>query len=242
MVIKRGASLARLETAFHTFDLDGSGTVSVANLEEILMRPGTENSMSKVDVADIVAMFDEDGSGSLNLLEFEKAMSMFGSFLTEQKEALHAQHENHKNQALTACAAPYTKEIAEIFGKVDENQTGLITPTDGTVAKDALIFFYDGMGFDFSEEALVEFNQAHDSTDKEGLSLDNFGRFLAELANCDDDLMGGMVESFGEAVDYILAKKAIARADEVQAMLADAKAAASRPEGAAGPKKLNKCG
>lgn len=101
--VKRGVTLARLEGAFNTFDLDGSGSVSLNDLEAILMRPGTTFALSKEDVAEIMSMFDEDGSGTLDLLEFEKAMSMFGSFLTENKEALELEHERHQLAALTAC-------------------------------------------------------------------------------------------------------------------------------------------
>ena len=101
--MKRGKSLANLESAFNTFDLTGSGVVTVNDLEAILMRPGTANALSKEDVAEIMEMFDEDGSGTLDLQEFEKAMSMFGSFLTENKEALEHEHEVHKLEQLTEC-------------------------------------------------------------------------------------------------------------------------------------------
>ena len=98
-----------MESAFNTFDLSGSGTVSLKDLEAILMRPGTANAMSKEDVKDIFDMFDEDGNGTLELQEFEKAMSMFGSFFNENKEALEHEHELHKLAELTECGTPRTR-------------------------------------------------------------------------------------------------------------------------------------
>eukprot|EP00325_Prymnesiales_sp_UTEX-LB-985_P022066 CAMPEP_0174720158 /NCGR_PEP_ID=MMETSP1094-20130205/32916_1 /TAXON_ID=156173 /ORGANISM="Chrysochromulina brevifilum, Strain UTEX LB 985" /LENGTH=269 /DNA_ID=CAMNT_0015920607 /DNA_START=24 /DNA_END=833 /DNA_ORIENTATION=+ len=229
MSLKRGASLARLESAFHTFDLDGSGHVSAANLEAILMRPGTEHTLSKEDVAEIVNMFDEDGSGTLNILEFEKAMSMFGSFLSEEKEALLKEHELHQLEALTACAAPYAKQIAVMFAKMDEEKSGYIVPVEGTISYDVLEFYYDGMGLEYDEDTLVQWHKAHDETsDKAGLDVESFARYLAELAQCEDGLIEGVVESFGDALEYILARRAMARSSQVKQMVADAKAVGSK--------------
>jgi hypothetical protein len=243
VLVKRGSSLARLETAFREFDVDESGSISSDNLEAILMRPGTSQTMSKEDVAEIMALFDADGSGTLDLLEFEKAMSMFGSFLTDQRDAFEAEQEVHQNAALSACAAPYADEIREMFGKLDEEGSGTISPTEGSIAKDALVFYYDGMGFEFSDETLVAWNQAHDEgAAGAGLSLLSFGRFLAELAHCEEVQMGGVVEAFGEAVDYILVKRAARRADDAARMRADAKAAGSVPWGASGPRRLKQSG
>ena len=241
-LLKRGSSLARLESAFQAFDVDESGSISTANLEAILMRPGTGETMSKEDVREIMTLFDADGSGTLDLLEFEKAMSMFGSFLSDQKEAFQKDQEVHQNSMLSACAAPHSEAISEMYGKLDVGKAGYISPTEGTLAKDVLVFYYEGMGYDFSEEDIVAWNKAHDQGEKSGLDLDSFGRYLAELAHCDEAQMGGVVEAFGEAVDYILVKHAAKRAMGAQQMIADAKALGSQPEGAQGPRKLKQSG
>ena len=206
------------------------------------MRPGTSQTMSKEDVAEIMALFDADGSGSLDLLEFEKAMSMFGSFLSDQKEAFAQDQEVHLNAALSACAAPYEREIGKMFGQLDEEKAGVISPTEGTLARDVLVFYYDGMGFEFEEGMLSAWNQAHDEGETTGLNLDSFGRYLAELAHCDVAQMSGVVEAFGEAVDYILVKRVAKRANDIATMKADAKALGSKPEGAHGPRKLKQSG
>jgi len=248
---KRGTSLARLETAFQEFDVDESGTISAANLEAILLRPTVmegrdiqASRMSKEDVAEIIQLFDADGNGTLDLLEFEAAMSMFGQFLSDQKAAFKEEQEVHQNAALSACIAPHAKAVKDMFSKFDEDKTGYILPKDGTLAKDVLIFYYEGMGFDFTEELLVAWNKAHNEGDKPGLSLDTFGKFLAELAHCDDAVVGGAVEAFGEAVEYIEMKRAIRQGQLVTQLKADLKAAGSKPDGDedSAPRKLKQSG
>lgn len=227
--MKRGPSLAHLETAFSQFDLDGTGSVTVADLEAILMRPGP-SALSKEDVAEIMGMFDEDGSGTLDLFEFEKAMSMFGSFLTENKEALEHEHECHKLAALSACAAPHAKQIKEMFGKMDEDASGKLVPSEGTLSRDVMVFYYEGMGLEFEDDTIAQWHAAHASGEA-GLDVESFGRFLAELAQCDDSLMGGVIESFSEALEYILMRRAMSRAEDVKKMKAEAKASGSKPMG-----------
>jgi len=247
---KRASSLARLEQAFQEFDVDESGTISVANLEAILLRPTAlegrdvqASRMSKDDVAEIVQLFDADGNGVLDLLEFEAAMSMFGQFLSDQKAAFREEQEVHQNAALSACIAPHAATVKKLFGKLDEGNAGYILPTDGTLAKDVLIFYYEGMGFDFTEQLLVDWNKAHEEGDKPGLNLDTFGKFLAELAHCDEAVMGGVVEAFEEAVEYIEMKRVIKQGEMVSQLKADLKAAASKPDGEdSGPKKLKQSG
>lgn len=233
MALKRGASLARLEQAFQTFDLDSSGQVSVENLEAILMRPGSEHALSKEDVAEIVSLFDESGSGTLDILEFEKAMCMFGSFLTEEKDNLIKEHELHQMAALAACAAPYAKQISAIFAQMDEEKAGYVVPSvAGTVTHEVLVFYYDGMGLEFDEGTIEQWHKAHDATsDKAGLDVDSFGGYLAELAQCDDALIGGVVESFADALEYILARRAMARQAQVKKLVAEAKALGSKASG-----------
>lgn len=206
------------------------------------MRPGTDQTMSKEDVAEIMALFDADGSGSLDLFEFEKAMSMFGSFMTDQKEAFAHEQEMHHNAALSACAAPYESEIGKLFGQLDEEKAGVISPSKGTLAKDVLVFYYEGMGFEFEEEMLSAWNRAHDEGDTTGLNLDSFSRYLAELAHCDADQMSGVVDAFGDAIDYIVVKRAAKRANDIANMKANARALGSQPEGAHGPRKLKQSG
>ena len=135
-------------------------------------------------------------------------------------------------------AAPFAKEIKEMFGKLDDTSAGFLTPSEGTLSRDVLVFFYEGMGFEFDDGTIEEWHKAH-ATGREGLDLESFGRFLAELAQCDGGLMPGVVESFNEGLEYIMMRRAMTRAEDVKKMKADAKASGSKPMGgeAEGPPK-----
>lgn len=117
-----------------------------------------------------------------------------------------------------------------MFSKLDETEAGCITPSEGTLSYDVLVFYYDGMGLEFDTETITQWHKAH-STDQEGLSLEDFGRFLAELAQCDSSLMEGVVESFDEGLEYIQMRRAMARAEDVRKLKAEAKASGSVPMG-----------
>jgi hypothetical protein len=91
------------------------------------------------------------------------------------------------------------------------------------------------MGLEFDHETIAQWHQAHATgggTGGEGLDMESFSRFLAELAQCDVGLMGGVVESFGEALEYILMRRATqARTNVLERMKAETMKAGSKPMG-----------
>lgn len=59
-----------LEEAFRTFDKDGSGSLSVVELQAVLTRPGGGAALSEEEVAEIIAEFDTNNDGELQFEEF----------------------------------------------------------------------------------------------------------------------------------------------------------------------------
>ncbi len=66
------ADAARLrretDAAFHRFDLDGSGTLDAAELQEALRQVGIDASLD--ECLSTLAAYDADGSGALDAGEF----------------------------------------------------------------------------------------------------------------------------------------------------------------------------
>ncbi len=64
-----------LRKAFSTFDKDGNGKLSATELIGILTRSGGGTPLSRADAQAIIADFDTDADGHLDLEEFVKAFS-----------------------------------------------------------------------------------------------------------------------------------------------------------------------
>ena len=63
----------RIQEAFQMFDDDGSGSISSAELQLVLTRPGTaEEKLSIKEIDAIIARFDDNGDGELQYEEFAK--------------------------------------------------------------------------------------------------------------------------------------------------------------------------
>ena len=59
-----------IEDAFKTFDKDGSGSLSVAELQAVLTRPGGGAPLTLEEVAELIAEFDQNDDGELQYEEF----------------------------------------------------------------------------------------------------------------------------------------------------------------------------
>ena len=69
------AKQSKLEAAFRTFDVDGSGTLSNTEFRDVLLRDtGLGAALTIADVERLIVLFDENDDGELNLSEFIKAM------------------------------------------------------------------------------------------------------------------------------------------------------------------------
>ena len=73
----------RIQRAFEKFDADGNGSLSIAELKAVLKRPGGGSPLTDEDVAEIVADYDVDGDGELQLNEFAL---MWGRFFDGEGE------------------------------------------------------------------------------------------------------------------------------------------------------------
>lgn len=63
--------MERIRAAFETFDEDGSGAISAAELRQVLTKPGTANSLlSLEEVKAVISRFDVDEDGELRFDEF----------------------------------------------------------------------------------------------------------------------------------------------------------------------------
>ena len=66
----RPAPPMSLEEAFNIFDKDGSGALSVDELQQVLTRPGGGAPLSREEVAEIISEFDTNNDGELQYEEF----------------------------------------------------------------------------------------------------------------------------------------------------------------------------
>lgn len=74
-------NLKQMEAVFRRLDVDGSGTLSKAELVEafmILAKAGGGSSMTEADVMDIAQQMDKDGDDSISLTEFLEALRDLG--------------------------------------------------------------------------------------------------------------------------------------------------------------------
>lgn len=67
---KKRESPMSVAEAFAAFDLDGSGALGVDELRAVLSRPGGGSALSDAEIQDIIAEFDANGDGELQLEEF----------------------------------------------------------------------------------------------------------------------------------------------------------------------------
>jgi len=71
----------RIQRAFEIFDTDGNGSLSIAELKAVLTRPGGGHALTDKEVAAIIAEFDANGDGELQIDEFAL---MWGPLVEQQ--------------------------------------------------------------------------------------------------------------------------------------------------------------
>ncbi|XP_072953042.1 calmodulin-like protein 6 [Typha angustifolia] len=101
------ANELHLETVFSTFDRDGDGFVTSAELEESLKRLGL--STTSAEVTRMMEKVDSNGDGLIDLEEFRELYELFSSGRQEGEEEGDEMH------------------LKEAFDVFDDNGDGLIT-------------------------------------------------------------------------------------------------------------------
>ena len=71
----------RIQRAFELFDTDGNGSLSIAELKAVLTRPGGGHALTDKEVTAIIAEFDANGDGELQIDEFAL---MWGPLVEQQ--------------------------------------------------------------------------------------------------------------------------------------------------------------
>ena len=99
--------IAKIKRSFLELDEDGSGEISVQELQSILKDPKLK--MSEEDVKTLMADFDLDGNGTIDICEFLILMS------------------NRKNRNLIHRAIVIRTQIRKMFKNLDLDGNGYIT-------------------------------------------------------------------------------------------------------------------
>ena len=81
---KLDTKLERIKRAFDLFDTDGNGSLSNEELRAVLTRPGGGSPLTEEDVAALIAEFDVNGDGELQIDEFAV---FWGPMIEEEEEA-----------------------------------------------------------------------------------------------------------------------------------------------------------
>ena len=80
---KLDTKLERIKRAFDLFDTDGNGSLSNEELRAVLTRPGGGSPLTEEDVAALIAEFDVNGDGELQIDEFA---IFWGPMIEEEEE------------------------------------------------------------------------------------------------------------------------------------------------------------
>ena len=84
-----GEAFLRMMRAFEKYDTNGNGRLSIAELKAVLKRRGGGSPLTDEDVAEIIAQFDKNEDGELQLSEFAL---MWGPYF----EGVQFLHHSHK--------------------------------------------------------------------------------------------------------------------------------------------------
>ena len=112
-----------IREAFEAFDEDGNGAISVEELQKVLTKPGTTNTMlTEEEVKAVIARFDENGD---NLLQFDE----FAALWTSKRRAAIGDDEANEipsslSNAVVICG--YGQVGQSLCGALDEaNRAGI---------------------------------------------------------------------------------------------------------------------
>ena len=103
------SELHRIMRAFEKFDTNGNGSLSIAELKAVLKRPGGGSPLTDEDVAEIIADYDVNGDGELQLNEFALMWGPYFEGATEETPppqpraaGMHAKLQSHAFESRTS--------------------------------------------------------------------------------------------------------------------------------------------
>ena len=210
-----------IEAAFKLFNISGTGTMSKAELYDILMYEGSERSIPQgADMArSIIAKYDSDGDGELSLADFVNAVRT--STLGDDIQC----NESYQVDLYDSRAKPHCKAIQALFDMLDVSLTGKLSVDELKAA----VAFYEGAEFDEDQFlSWYETNHAINASRLGAMRLDQlakatsgfgdgqldyteFSWYIVEAASADPAQMAGTIEAFGEAIQYVSRKRRLSK-------------------------------
>jgi Ca2+-binding EF-hand superfamily protein len=119
ILLKAEAQGCSLEAAFHAFDRDGSGQVTLSELEDGLTDLGVFKTLKAAQIKAVLQRFDRDGSGSVSLAEF---MAFMGRAYSANDGPLET-----KVRRIISKAEELGTSPADSFKHFDKDGDGIIT-------------------------------------------------------------------------------------------------------------------
>ena len=104
----------RIQRAFELFDTDGNGSLSIAELKAVLTRPGGGHALTDKDVAAIIAEFDANGDGELQIDEFALMWGPLVEQQLQEEEDDEDDDEEEEDDDDTPLATPSTSFIRRL--------------------------------------------------------------------------------------------------------------------------------
>ena len=178
-----------IKAAFELFDVNGTGKLSESDLRAILTRPGGEAVFTDAEVDDLLKKYDKDHDKELSLAEFTISWCFHGSKFSGTQLYTNDMYERR--------AGPHQEAIAKLFAKMDVDQSGFIEPSE--MAKVVTVV----SGYAFDEEEYLSWYDSSGGRSDGKFDLKEFGWYIVDLAQCDEDKMLGAISDFDEAIDYV---------------------------------------
>ena len=104
----------RIQRAFELFDTDGNGSLSIAELKAVLTRPGGGHALTDKEVTAIIAEFDANGDGELQIDEFALMWGPLVEQQQQQEEEEEEEDEEDEEDDDTPLATPSTSFIRRL--------------------------------------------------------------------------------------------------------------------------------
>ena len=101
-----------IAAAFALFDVDGDGSLSVAEMQQVLQRPGGGAPLSDEEVQAVIDEFDENGDGVLQIEEFARMWAPMLEAFEKGDASLDDEDEPSAATTVSAESSPQTSEAS----------------------------------------------------------------------------------------------------------------------------------